>query len=383
MITPDEVRAKASRKFVSLCRNWIAGEDMYPLPIRANLKPSGVSESILKDGWKKLYEGSKEHTGKNGYVLEFKEVNTRLRGVQNQPDRLIIPSREDHLDLIGRNAAFRSFCNDVEAIQDFLVDEDRSWCTENTSLILRHPGEWGTIIQVVRYLEENPEAVESLREIPVADSKFAESRKRAVLALAEARSPDLGITLESRWGGPSNWRPTIRFVDPNMRFGGLTRITIELSELASLLDKLNPNGLFIIENRTSFDALPEIPGILALWGEGNAVQALKKAGLPINLSVFYWGDIDREGLAILSRLRRILPKTQSVAMNIQTLEIHHDSAVIEDSHVGTMPEGLNGDEAALYRCLGSELLGNQAIRLEQERISPDYVLNHFTFNYDE
>jgi hypothetical protein len=289
MITPDEVRAKASRKFVSLCRNWIAGEDMYPLPIRANLKPSGVSESILKDGWKKLYEGSKEHTGKNGYVLEFKEVNTRLRGVQNQPDRLIIPSREDHLDLIGRNAAFRSFCNDVEAIQDFLVDKDSSWCTENTSLILRHPGEWGTIIQVVRYLEENPEAVESLREIPVADSKFAESRKRAVLALAEARSADLGITLESRWGGPSNWRPTIRFVDPNMRFGGLTRITIELSELASLLDKLNPNGLFIIENRTSFDALPEIPGITGALGRRECCSGTEESRITNKLVCFLLG----------------------------------------------------------------------------------------------
>ncbi|MDF1569216.1 MAG: DUF2220 family protein [Spirochaetaceae bacterium] len=374
MITPEDVRTKASRKFPALCRSWVLGDDPYPMPIRANLNPSSESESDRRDDWKRLVDGSKERTGKGGYVLEFKEVRTRLRGMQSQPSRLVIPTREDHLALIGKAASFQSFCHDVEAIRDFLIDEEGTWCAANTTLILRYPGDWENIVQVVRYLEDNPQAAESLREIPVADSKFTESRRQAVLALAGERSADLGLTLEHHWGGSSNWRPTIRFLDPDMRFGGLSRMTIELTELASLVDSLKPKGLFIIENRTSFDALPEIPGILALWGEGNAVQALGKAGLPADQPVFYWGDIDREGLAILGRLRRMLPRTRSVAMDVETFENYEGFTVLEDSGSRTSFEGLDEEERALYRKLEDGVPGGSALRLEQERIEAGYAV---------
>ena len=370
MISAEGIRQKALRKFTALCRAWITGEKIYPMPIRINLKPPGETESALLNGWKNLYEASKNATGKRGYVLEFKTVQTRLRGAQSQPSRLLLPSREDHLSLIGKTSAFHTFQADVQSIRSLIADE--SWLVNNISLILRYPGDWDNIVQVLAYLAQHPEAALSLREIPIADSKFTEKRRPAVLTLAAALSENLQHTLTRLWGGPSAWRPTMRFLHPSMRPCGLSRISIELSEMPLLLKTLNPQGLLIVENRTSFDKLPEIPGFLALWGEGNSVQALAEVNISKALPLFYWGDMDREGLAILARLRQFLPHTQSVAMNRKTFEAYKQYTVPDTTAVELPAKGLTKDEQALYRILDQS--DSASLRLEQERIPPSYAV---------
>ena len=76
----------------------------------------------------------------------------------------------------------------------------------------------------------------------------------------------------------------------------------------------------ICENKVNLLTLPQLDRTVALGGLGNGIHRLFDISwLAIN-ELFYWGDIDIEGLTILARIRHRFPQTKSVMMGIQTLE---------------------------------------------------------------
>ena len=377
MIGPREIKTKALRRYKELCRQWISGEDPYPLNLRVSLSPSGLSESDLLAGWDKLYRSSKAVSG-YGYLIEFKEKRTRSRGVQNIPGRIVIPSREDHLKLISMEKDFTVFQKDVMDIRSFLPGGGIEWCENNVSLILRNPSSWDEITGYVSYLKEHPGLDYSPREVPVADSKFFERHRPAIKALA---TEALGISLQD-WDLKSRWRPTLKFLDPALRLWGFSKISVDLEELAGFSPVSgNPapriRQLLIVENGATFDSLPGIPGTLALWGEGNAVQALRGMDWLNALPLYYWGDMDLDGLAILSRFRRSFPHVKSLAMGLDDFLRFEEFAVDTPESAGSPGRGipdsrfLNEDENRLKEFL---LERSKANRLEQERIPMEYIL---------
>jgi hypothetical protein len=88
--------------------------------------------------------------------------------------------------------------------------------------------------------------------------------------------------------------------------------------------------------------------------------------------LFYWGDLDRDGLHILATLRHRFPQARSLFMDIGTLEQHHSLATtIIDSRTTDTPEPaeLTETELAAYR-----LCRSRSLRLEQEHI-PQALVN--------
>lgn len=83
--------------------------------------------------------------------------------------------------------------------------------------------------------------------------------------------------------------------------------------------------------------------------------------------IIYWGDIDTYGLEILAQLRSVLPQTESVMMNRQTLEAFRGLAVAENRQAsGAHVEHLRENEREVFDALK---MGDLArLRLEQERI---------------
>ncbi len=370
MIGPEEVKTKALRRFRDICRQWISGENAYPLNLRVSLSPRGLNESELFTGWKKLYNSSKDVIG-FGYIVEFEEKRTRNRGVQSIARRILIPGREDHLKLISRKKEFDDFCKDITAIRSFLPDGGIQWSEKNVSLILRNRSRWGDITDYVSYLKDNPELDYSPREVPVADSKFYEHHRPAVKSLAyEAIGKDF-----SEWELDSLWRPTLHFLDPSLKVYGLSKITVELEELAGFSPppSARVKQVVVLENRASFDSIPEIHGTLAIWGEGNAVQALKGIDWLKSIPLFYWGDMDLDGLAILSRFRRSFSHVKSLAMGLEDFLAFEKFAV--DAASQTIPDRafLTEEENKLREELEDRSSAN---RLEQERIPLDYLLNY-------
>ena len=86
--------------------------------------------------------------------------------------------------------------------------------------------------------------------------------------------------------------------------------------------------------------------------------------------MYYWGDIDTHGFAILSRLRCYYPQAKSLLMDKKTLEQFVHLSVYESltSSEQKLLSHLTDDENDLYQQLQKNLL-----RLEQERISFVYL----------
>lgn len=75
----------------------------------------------------------------------------------------------------------------------------------------------------------------------------------------------------------------------------------------------------ITENKVNFLAFPALRNSLIIFGLGYGVQRLKQVPWLKDVQIYYWGDIDTNGLAILSQLRVYFPHTHSLLMNETTL----------------------------------------------------------------
>jgi len=128
--------------------------------------------------------------------------------------------------------------------------------------------------------------------------------------------------------------------------------------------------VFIAENKVNGLAFPSYPHAIVIFGLGYAVNLLAEAKCLQQSDLYYWGDLDTHGFAILSRLRHYYPQVKSLLMDQQTLQQFSALCVFEDlgkSEQQTLSH-LMDDENKLYQKLQKSLL-----RLEQERISFLYL----------
>jgi hypothetical protein len=126
--------------------------------------------------------------------------------------------------------------------------------------------------------------------------------------------------------------------------------------------------VIIVENNLNLLTLPRIPRGLGIRGEGNSVNRLEQLRWLEMNRVLYWGDIDVEGLVVLSRLRNLFPHAESVLMELDAIRQHEKDQIEGSGAMVAAPTNLTTAEAeAFHYCLN----GNR--RLEQERISQPYV----------
>ena len=88
--------------------------------------------------------------------------------------------------------------------------------------------------------------------------------------------------------------------------------------------------------------------------------------------VFYWGDIDTHGFAILDQLRGCLPQARSLLMDRATLLAFKAQWGMEEKPTRRDLPRLNTEEGALYDDLRDNRL-RPNLRLEQERIGFGWV----------
>ena len=80
--------------------------------------------------------------------------------------------------------------------------------------------------------------------------------------------------------------------------------------------------VFLVENRLNLLTMPPLQRALAIRGEGRAVTRLGKLPWLVSSDIYYWGDIDVDGFLILSLLRNLFPQTESMLMDVDTLDAH-------------------------------------------------------------
>lgn len=384
MIGPGEIKEKAQKKYTAFLLGYLQGERLFPLAIsfgkvggRARLE--GFTR--LREELAALREGAKSSKG-YGYSVDYREVNDRRLGRQLLPERIYFEGEEDFLKYIGKAREFKAFSTSVALIRKELPSLEE-WIPANIKLILTNLSIWPDLIKVLLYFLANPRPNLYIRELPIeVDTKFIESNSKVLRSLLDYLIPQHINIEETHFEKRYNLRysePLIRLrvLDRELAakaFSGLTDLSIPVGEFQRL--NLNCNRVLILENKTNFTnimnflTIPQLSGTIAIFGKGFAAGMLKGADWIGDKELYYWGDIDLHGLAILARLRESFPGVRSILMDRTTFKQFPEFHVDSPPFIGAKVEGLTAEEAELFSYLRSLPAKS---RLEQERIPQSYV----------
>ncbi len=125
--------------------------------------------------------------------------------------------------------------------------------------------------------------------------------------------------------------------------------------------------VFITENKTNFLAFPLVKNSIVIFGAGYGHQTLSMAKWLQECEIYYWGDLDTHGFAILDGLRAHFAHVESFLMDRETLMACAPSWVAEDDPTDRDLQRLTPPEAALYDDLRTNKICRN-LRLEQEYI---------------
>ena len=382
--TPDDVRAQVQRLWDRGCilAARLGGEPLFPHAVR--MKRPQVRE--LSDrfaearAWiRTLEKGSKSAVGA-GYEVIYTEVNHRQLGVNRVPQSLVVPSEEDALALIGKRRQAELFGRLVQATRD-AHPELVPWIAMGPLDLLGHAGDWERILAVVTWFRRHPRPGIYARQIDVTGvhTKFIETNRRLLSELLDRVLPADAIdplavgtqAFERRYrllGKPTLLR--FRVLDDRLRIHGLDDITVPVAQFARL--DLPIDRVFITENEINGLAFPSAEASIILFGLGYGVDRLGLVPWLQDKGIFYWGDLDTHGFAILDSVRSIFPSVRSFLMDRETLLGHRALwGEVPDRYDKPLLH-LTPAENGIYEDLRLDRLGAR-VRLEQERIAFGHV----------
>jgi hypothetical protein len=150
-------------------------------------------------------------------------------------------------------------------------------------------------------------------------------------------------------------------------------MSLDSSSFALLSPSIS--NVFFTENEVNYLAFPTVAKSMVIFGSGYGFERLEKASWLQDRRIYYWGDIDTHGFAILASARKYFPQIRSMLMDEGTLLSHRSFWGKEPSQFGAdnLPQ-LTADEQLLYSQLKKQHW-QENIRLEQERISWTFALD--------
>lgn len=374
MIRPAAIRRKAEQLYDAYLRAWLEGAAFFPKEIPCD-KRVDANLAVAIESVQRLREESKEALG-FGYSIEWEERNSRTHGRNRFPRRVVLETERDLLKLVGKEREFARFAAAVDQVRGQypqLVD----WIRSHRKEMLAIAAEVGGVLEVVDYFVAHPRPGVFARELPLSvDTKFVERHHRILRTWLDRVLPPAAVRADEehfhrrfglRYGEPLIF---VRFLDAVAQRAAQmpwSELAVPLHALAG--EPISAPRVVIVENQTNLRTLPPLSGAIALGGLGNAVTDLRYLSWLAQREVWYWGDLDADGLEILSRLRALFPRTRSLLMDAATLETWYPRiGTAGNRRTGPPPAHLTPVERAAYeRCVTSNL------RLEQERFPHCFI----------
>lgn len=239
-------------------------------------------------------------------------------GAQDVPERLVLDTPADVARFCGRQGHWHTLAGRAQAMVARWGDVVRPVLRRHArALVELADDDVARLTAVVDWLVAHPRSGLYLRQLPVegVSTKWVESRRALVtgLVLAVTGEPGLGL---------ADPAPLVRVcvLDPDLAPAGPRDVTAPVDQLDGW--DLRPRCVVVVENLQTFLALPALPGVVAVHGAGYAVDLLGGIDWVRAARIVYWGDLDRDGFAILDRLRAHCPDVTSVLMDETTLLDH-------------------------------------------------------------
>ncbi len=315
------------------------------------------------------------------------------------PDSLWVDSLQDAITLIGKGRDVDAFVGIIHQTwsqprecQQMLI----SWISKSPLKSLELAEQWEHLLLVHSTIVQHPDSALYLRQlsVPGVDTKFIEAYRRVLGEWLDSAMPPEFV--HDQYTGNRGFAKRFGFRDkpvrirlrsldsarPLLLLPGQARtndhLTVNTADITldhAMICSLNPqhSHVIITENEINYLCLPRLANTIAMFGSGYGLQAIGGIEWVEQREVFYWGDIDTHGFAILNELRASLPEVKSLLMDSDTLLAHESFWVSESKPANRLLPRLSESETTLYRELVENRFG-AGVRLEQEQIDYQFVL---------
>lgn len=381
---PPELKAQVQRLWErgELLRSLMSDEPMFPKRLKFTC-PTSPEISEQFDAVRKWVAEVKAVSHCRIVLREYKH---RVFGKNELPAEAWVDTADQAFALIGMRkeaSRFREILNLTNHRQPVLL----SWLQKRPLQALDLYDDWERLLSTVEWMQANGRPGIYLRQVDLKDihTKFIESHLGTLSELLDLVLPPEAIEKDAtginqftrKYGFLS--KPTFvrfRILDPDhqlLPIDGIHDMSLDSSSFSLLSPSIS--NVFFTENEVNYLAFPTVAKSMVIFGSGYGFERLEKASWLQDRRIYYWGDIDTHGFAILASARKYFPQIRSMLMDERTLLSHRSFWGKEPSQFGAdnLPQ-LTADEQLLYSQLKKQHW-QENIRLEQERISWTYALD--------
>lgn len=382
--TSKELKAQLARLWDrgELLCDAVTGNKRFPL--RLSIK--GPSSADITERLPAVRAWAAEWADASPLRVEWQEIRHRVQGTQTLPACGWIDCLDDALGWLGKRREWARFIGLVEMTRQQNPDL-LPWLGKRPLQALDLAEAWPRFLAVVEWVSKHPRPAIYLRQVdlPGVHSKFIENHRAVLSELLDLTLPvdsvDTSQTGVARFAARYGFldKPTrirFRMLDPAIRaVAGTSCPDVSLDAISFSQLAIDVRRVFITENEINFLAFPKIPGGIVIFGAGYGWGALAQARWLERCSLYYWGDIDTHGFAILDQLRSHFGHVQSFLMDRATLDAHTSFWGREDQPQRGDLSRLTAEELRLYNDLRYNRI-REGLRLEQEHLNFGWVQEH-------
>jgi hypothetical protein len=368
---------KKWRKGIFLAQ-WLTPEKFTPLriPLKHPTARELTHDFAAARDWVAHWMSHESASDRPGFSIEWRNITHRTLGKNRLPAAVIFPTLPDVTAFIGKTREAERFHTLFYAITD-RFPQLAGLLLDSPLAVLQHDKVWEELLAILEFMTCHPRPGIYIRqlEIPGVDTKFMETHKAWLVKLLTCVLPETAVddtargpvAFENRFGFLSRpARVRCRLLDPDLSIMGLSDLEIPADDFARL--PVQPDTIFIVENDITALSFPPFPRALVIFGRGYSLSVLSQARWMADKPVWYWGDLDTHGFAMIDMIRHYFPRTRSFLMDEATLLSHQLLWGTEPSPVNRDLPLLTPDEARVYDALRYHT-HTPNLRLEQERIS--------------